>query len=114
MAGAVICHVADPVGTLGALARLADQCVIIAFEDVIDSDDLVMRAANDWSNPIYDYTWWLLSRGLYRRVFANMGFEVEFRPCVALHNPTGYNGLGAPRELAKTTIVAVRERGAPA
>ena len=109
MAGAIVCHLADPVGALGALARLADYCVIIAFEDVIDSDDILMRAANDWSNPTYDYTWWLLSRGLYQRVFANMGFRLEFRPCISRHNPTSYNAFGTPQELAKTTIVAIRE-----
>ena len=43
MAGAFVCHLADPVSTIGALGRLANHAVIIAFEDILDTDDLMMR-----------------------------------------------------------------------
>ncbi len=108
MAGAFLCHLADPVSAIGALGRLANHAVIIAFEDILDTDELTMQAANDWSNPKYDYTWWLLSRGLYRRLFANIGFRIDFVPCVAIHNPTRNNGRQAPIQFSKTTIIATR------
>ncbi len=63
-----------------------------------------MRTANDWSNPTYDFTWWILSRGLYRRVFSNVGFDVEFVTSVARLVPIG--------EAARPTIIA-RRRARP-
>jgi hypothetical protein len=49
------------------LADLASEAVIIAFTQVVDSDQLFMDTANDWDRPQFDYTWWTLSRGLYKR-----------------------------------------------
>lgn len=83
IAGAILEHLADPVGTIGTLAALADEAVIVAFTPVVDSDALILEAANDWSNPALNFTFWNLSRGLYHRVFANMGFSVEMVPVVA-------------------------------
>jgi SAM-dependent methyltransferase len=108
VAGAFVCHLADPVSAIGALGRLAAEAFIIAFEDVLATDELTMQAANDWSNATYDYTWWLLSRGLYRRVFENVGFRIDLVPCMAIHNPTGYNNLQTPVQFSKTTIIATR------
>jgi SAM-dependent methyltransferase len=83
IAGAILEHLADPVGTIGTLAALADEAVIVAFTPVVDSDAQIMETANDWSNPTHNFTFWNLSRGLYRRVFANMGFSVEMVPACA-------------------------------
>ena len=87
MAGAIIEHLSDPVTVIGELARLADEAVIIPFTEVIDSNDWTMHANGDWSNPALDFLWWRLSRGLYYRVFENLGFKVEMVMSRAAYNP---------------------------
>ena len=88
------------------MARLANEAVIIAFTDVHDSDELIMRANGDWSNQVWDYEWWTLSRGLYSRVFKNLGFEVEIATCSARMNPNPFNDLSVPLEVTRPTVVA--------
>jgi SAM-dependent methyltransferase len=108
LAGAIVEHLADPVSALGNLARLANEAVIIAFTEVYDSDELIMRASGNWSEPACDYEWWTLSRGLYERVFKNLGFEMEMVTCSALMNPNPFNDLSAPLEITRPTIIAHR------
>jgi SAM-dependent methyltransferase len=110
IAGAIVEHLADPVSALGTLARLANEAVIIAFTDVYDSDELLMRTINDWSSPTFDYSWWVLSRGLYGRVFQNAGFEVEMVSASAMNNPAFNNHLMTPTEVRRPTIIARRTR----
>lgn len=105
-AGAIIEHLADPVSAIGAMARLANEAVIIAFTDVHDSEELIMRTNGDWSNPAWDYEWWTLSRGLYQRVFQNLGFSLEIVPCQAVLNPNPFNDLTAPLDFSRSTIIA--------
>ena len=112
IAGAIIEHLANPVPVLADLAAIANEAVIIAFTPVDDTDDQIMRTMNDWSNPRYDYTWWSLSRGLYRRVFANVGFDVEFVTSVARFVGTEPPPAPATREHAHPTIIARRRAGA--
>lgn len=80
IAGAIIEHLANPIAVIGNLAGLANEAVIIAFTPVGDTDDQVMQTANDWSSTADSdsFTFWTISRGLYRRVFDNLGFDVEF------------------------------------
>jgi hypothetical protein len=77
IAGAIIEHLSDPVTVIGNISQLASEAVIIAFTPITDTDDLAMRPVVNW-NPALDYSWWELSRGLYKYVFANLGFLVEF------------------------------------
>jgi hypothetical protein len=107
MAGAIVEHLADPVSAIGRMALLANEAVIVAFTDVEDTDELVMRPMNPWLNPEWDHSWWILSRGLYQRVFENLGFEVTIVPSSARRPVTdGWEEVG------RHTIVArrVRER----
>jgi Methyltransferase domain len=108
VAGAIVEHLSDPVAAITAFSRLANEAVIIAFTDVDDSDDLRMRAMNNWSDRNFDYTWWMLSRGLYQRVFENVGFEVEFVPASALNVPAFSNNLQVPSDVVRSTIIARR------
>lgn len=110
LAGAIIEHLADPVSAIGGMARLANEAVIIAFTDVHDSEELIMRANGDWSNPVWDYEWWTLSRGLYRRVFENLGFAIEIVSSTALANPHPFNNLSGPQEVTRPTVIARRLR----
>ncbi|HKP03536.1 MAG TPA: methyltransferase domain-containing protein [Chthoniobacterales bacterium] len=113
LAGAIIEHLADPVSAIGNMARLANEAVIIAFTDVHDSEELIMRANGDWSNPACDYEWWALSRGLYCQVLKNLGFEMEITACTALCNPNPFNDLSAPQEVTRPTIIARRVKVKP-
>jgi hypothetical protein len=85
-AGAILEHLSDPVTAIGDLSRLAKEAVIIAFTPVSEESDLLMRTANDWSNVEHYYTWWIISLGLYKRVFDNLGFDIELLPAHAKHN----------------------------
>jgi Methyltransferase domain len=112
IAGAIVEHLADPVSAIAALARLADEAVILAFTDVGDSEEPLMRPMTAWTDRALDHGWWMLSRGLYRQLFANLGFDVEFRRCTAVSNPAFVNSLAAPVEVERPTIVARRRHPA--
>jgi 2-polyprenyl-3-methyl-5-hydroxy-6-metoxy-1,4-benzoquinol methylase len=84
LAGAIIEHLSDPVSAIGNMAMLANEAIIIAFTPVDQTEDLLMRAANDWTNKNYDYTFWTLSRGLFATVFDNLGFSVKIKTSKAV------------------------------
>ncbi len=83
IAGALLEHLADPVSTIGSLAALAKEAVIIAFTPIADSAGQFMETATAWSNPEDSFTFWTLSRGLYARIFENLGFSIEILPAAA-------------------------------
>lgn len=103
MAGAIIEHLSDPVRAIGLMARVANEAVVIAFTEAGTSDDLVMQTLNEWTNPEHDHTWWRLSRGLYKRVFENLGFETTFVPATAKRLVDG-----TWQEVTRYTIIARR------
>lgn len=103
IAGAIIEHISDPVPFIASLARLAREAVVLAFTPYVATDEQVMTTMNDWSDPAHDVTWWMLSYGLYRRIFENMGFRITTASAVArtnLWNP--------PLDVRRPTIVAIR------
>lgn len=104
MAGAIVEHLSDPVTVICDLARLADEALIIAFTPIEDTDDQIMRTANDWTSRDQNFTWWTLSRGLYRRILDNVGFDMEVVKSSALFCQTPDHILGAGRP----TIIARR------
>ena len=78
LAGAIIEHLADSVSTIGAICRMAKEAVIIAFTPVeIDQAQFMRTMETLGRTPRSTTSWWVLSEGLYRRVFANLGFEIE-------------------------------------
>lgn len=81
IAGALMEHLADPVTAVGAACRLATKTVVVGFTPVHDSDDEFMKPLIEWSDPNSNYVWWAASRGLYRRVLNNMGFDMAVKPC---------------------------------
>ena len=103
IAGALMEHLSDPVTAISNIAALANEAVIIAFTPVEDSDEQIMRTANDWSNSTYCYTWWTLSRGLYKRIFNNLGFSVEYATATAR---TGHGGQAVTEQ--RPTLIARR------
>jgi SAM-dependent methyltransferase len=79
VAGAILEHLSDPVAAIANMAGVAKEAVIIAFTPVIAQRRQFMETANDWSNPEHSFTFWTLSKGLYNRIFNNLGFDVEFK-----------------------------------
>jgi hypothetical protein len=101
--GAILEHLADPVSAIGNMASVAGEALIVAFTPVEETDELLMRAANRWDEPVYCYTWWTLSRGLYERVFANLGFSLDFVTSTAVTRVNGHEVT-----VERPTIVARR------
>ena len=86
LAGAILEHLSDPVSVIWSLTQLAREAVIIAYTPIYMEDTLTMSTANSWDNSTNNFTWWTLSLGLYKRVFANVGFEVTIVPAWAKHD----------------------------
>ena len=84
LAGAILEHLSDPVKLIWDMTRLANEAVIIAFTPVIMSEAQTMTAASGWDDPKQNFTWWTLSLGLYKRVFANVGFDMELVTATAV------------------------------
>lgn len=105
LAGAITEHLSDPVSAIGALTVLAREAVILAFDPVVESDEMTLTAGPNWNalGPRQDHTWYFLSRGLYRRVFDNLGFDTTF---VASDAIPVFAGASTP--FPRTTVVAVR------
>jgi SAM-dependent methyltransferase len=90
IAGAMLEHINDPVSAVANMAMVTRERLIIAFTPIIESDDILLRAATPMTNPVSDFTWWTGSRGMYRKVLENMGFEIErIVPSVAFFEPKG-------------------------
>lgn len=105
LAAAIIEHISDPITAIGAMARVAREALIIAFTELLDTDDLLMQPLLGMDRT-HDYMWWRLSRGLYHRIFDHLGFDVEFvETARAIANtPSG------PVEYMKPTIIARRRQ----
>jgi SAM-dependent methyltransferase len=98
LACAVLEHLADPVSAIGHCARLAREAVVIGFTPVEMAEEPRLTPLQPWSRD-HPYVWWRLSLGLYRALFAQLGFEIELRPAFAM-----FGGVRADRH----TIVARR------
>ena len=90
LAGAILEHLNDPVSALANMAMVTKERLIVAFTPFIESDEIILRAAHPMTDPDADFTWWIGSRGLYRKVLENMGFQIEsIVPSVAFKEPKG-------------------------
>ena len=102
IAGAILEHLNDPVSALANMAMVTRERLIIAFTPIIQSEEIMLRAATPMTDRTSDFTWWTASRGLYRKVLENMGFQIErIVPSVAFIEPKGQ------RE-TRSTLVARR------
>jgi protein-L-isoaspartate O-methyltransferase len=104
IAGAIVEHLSDPVPFLTALAGPAYEAVIIACTQVVDADRQFMQTLSLWGTPRLNYSRWNLSRGVYKRIFSNLGFECEFSLTTAKCNE-----FTSPIEVQRPTIVAKRQ-----
>ena len=90
LAGAILEHLNDPVSALANMAMVTRERLIVAFTPIIESEEIILRGAHPMTDPAADFTWWIGSRGLYRKVLENMGFQIEsIVPSVAFNEPKG-------------------------
>ena len=104
MAGAIVEHLSEPVFAIGAWARLAREAVLIPFTDVIPVDELMMRPITPLDDSRINYVWWHVSRGLYNKVFNNLGFDVYYTEARAQHN----DAEGGSEMAMRPSIIAIR------
>lgn len=104
IAGAIVEHMSDPVTFISSLAGLASEAVIIAFTPVVDSEEQFMQTLNAWDRARFNYSWWILSKGLYTRIFGNLGFSCEFMMAAAKCNE-----YAPPIEVQRPSIIARRQ-----
>jgi len=103
VAGAFLEHINDPVSALANLAMATKELLVIAFTEIADTDEPILRAGTDMATPGSDFTWWIASVGVYRRVLKNMGFTIE-----AIKPSTAYFELEC-RTAERSTLVARRQ-----
>lgn len=84
IAGALLEHIADPVSAIGYLCRVTRDTLILAFTPVWETDDEALKPLVTWENESVNYVWYCLSRGLYNRIFNNLGFDLTFVPVSAV------------------------------
>jgi hypothetical protein len=102
IAGAIIEHLSDPVFSIGAWSRIAREAVIVPWTDIMASDELFMQPMTSWEDPLFNYAWWQLSEGLWRRVFDNVGFDVTWRESHAVHT------MHSDQVVTRPVIIATR------
>lgn len=108
LAGAITEHLSDPMTMVGNLAGVAKEAVIIAFDPINDSEEMTLTAGPNWklSGHEYAFTWYSVSRGLYRQLFDNVGFDVEFVDAWAVPS-----FAKTTEPVKRTTVVARRRPG---
>jgi SAM-dependent methyltransferase len=104
LAGAIMEHLNDQVTAIASMARVAREWIVIAFTPMLDTDELLVKPLLPMTEPAHNITWWAYSRGLYSRIFENVGFElIEVKAASAYFEP-------ASQMNTRPTILARRKR----
>lgn len=74
--GAVLEHLNDQISALASISRVAKETIVVVTP-LLQTEERVARFEPLASNPDYDFTWWTYSAGVYREVFAMLGFRIE-------------------------------------
>jgi SAM-dependent methyltransferase len=100
--GAVLEHLNDQISALASVSRVAKETIVVVTP-LLQTEERIARFEPLASNPDYDFTWWTYSAGVYREVFAMLGFRVE-----RITSAKYFYDYGGTFE-ERFTIVAVRE-----
>jgi SAM-dependent methyltransferase len=100
--GAVLEHLNDQISALASISRVAKETIVVVTP-LLHTEERTARFEPLASNPDYDFTWWTYSAGVYREVFAMLGFRVER----ITSSKYFYDHGGTFEE--RFTVVAVRE-----
>jgi hypothetical protein len=100
--GAVLEHLSDQITALASIARLTKETIVL-ISPLLPTDERIARFEALASNPEADFTWWTYSLGVYREVFAMLGFSI------AKVSHSKYYYMYGDRLEERSTIVAVRD-----
>jgi hypothetical protein len=73
--GSVLEHLPDHIQAIGTAAMLADTIIITG--PIGDTEVLMADFTGRSQNPAVNYNFWRYSAGVYREIFAMLGFQVE-------------------------------------
>jgi SAM-dependent methyltransferase len=99
--GSVLEHLSDPITALGSIARLTKERIVVVTP-LLETEDPMARFEGKANRPEADFTWWTYSLGVYREVFAMLGFAIEKVSSAA------YRHMHGQRDERRSTIVARR------
>lgn len=100
--GSVLEHLSDQITALASIARLTKETIVLV-SPLLQTDERIARFEALASNPDADFTWWTYSLGVYREVFAMLGFSI------AKVSQSKYYYMYGDRLEERSTIVAVRD-----
>jgi len=100
--GSVLEHLSDQISALAAIARRTKEAIVVV-SPLLQTDERIARFEALASNPDADFTWWTYSLGVYREVFAMLGFSI------AKVSHAKYYYMYGDRFEERSTIVAVRD-----
>ena len=99
--GSVLEHLSDQITALASIARLTRETIVIV-SPLLQTEGRIARFESLASNPDADFTWWTYSLGVYREVFAMLGFRI------AKVSHEKYYYMYGDELKERATIVAVR------
>jgi SAM-dependent methyltransferase len=73
--GSVLEHLSDQITALASIARLTRETIVIV-SPLLQTEERIARFESLANNPAADFTWWTYSLGVYREVFAMLGFSI--------------------------------------
>lgn len=105
-------HLQNPIMALDSISRVsADKIIVIDTVD-ISQEDRYAHLEFGADNPSGHFIWWVYSIGLYREVFAMMGYQVVsvVQHFYTLLDETGAKDQAASSEVLLTTVTAERKK----
>lgn len=99
--GSVLEHLNDQISALASIARRTRETIVLV-SPLLETDERIARFEALAANPAADFTWWTYSLGVYREVFAMLGFSI------ARVSTASYYYMYGDRMEERSTIVAVR------
>jgi SAM-dependent methyltransferase len=99
--GSVLEHLSDQISALASIARLTKETIVVV-SPLLQTDEPIARFHGRADIPAADFTWWTYSLGVYREVFAMLGFTI------AKVSHANYYYMYGDRFEDRSTIVAVR------
>jgi SAM-dependent methyltransferase len=100
--GSVLEHLSDQVSALASVGRLTKSTMVVVT-GMLETEEKNAYFVPSADQPKLDYTWWVYSLGIYREVFAMLGFRID-----SVKKNT-YRFLRGGRECERYTIVASRQ-----
>jgi SAM-dependent methyltransferase len=100
--GSVLEHLNDQITALASIARLTKNTLVVV-SPLLPTEERIARFEALAGNPDADFTWWTYSLGVYREVFAMLGFRI------AKVSHSKYYYMYGDRLEERSTIVAVRD-----